>query len=83
MSDFTDDMETRSAWFDMQISSKNREWRKGYHTTKSGERVKLSDMEPDHLRNTIKYFNRHEINGYDTAPLEDELKKRNQRTQNE
>lgn len=46
-------------------------WAEGYHTTRDGDELRLEDMTDDHLRNTIKFFEK-----LDTTPLEEELASR-------
>ncbi len=41
-------------------------WLNGVHKTKTGEVIRLYDMEVSHLKNTIKYFTR---KGLNTTPL--------------
>lgn len=45
-------------------------WANGVHKTKTGEIIKLKDMEVSHIENTIKYF---KPKGLNTKPLEDLL----------
>lgn len=48
-------------------------WQRGIHVTEAGREIALRDMKLDHLQNTIKYFQQ---KGFDTRPLEMELRKR-------
>ena len=73
MSDTTDDLEYGIDMWDMEVKAMDREaeWRKGKHTTKAGNTIKIKDMETSHLQNTIRHFSH-----LNTKPLERELKKR-------
>ena len=46
-------------------------WQKGIHKDQNGNEWKISEMETQHLKNTIDSFNM-----FDTEPLKEELKKR-------
>lgn len=52
-------------------------WRNGYHETREGEELLLSEMTESHLRNTIKYFCH-----LDVEPLEEELRRRQYENRN-
>lgn len=73
MSETTDDLEYGIDLWDIPPDSISREkqWKKGKHTTKDGQVLKIKEMETSHLRRTILYFNH-----LDTTPLKKELKKR-------
>ncbi|MDZ4228338.1 MAG: hypothetical protein U1E54_03770 [Candidatus Levybacteria bacterium] len=71
MSDTTDDMEG-AAMFEAQTHPSEL-WEDGFHETREGLRIKLTKMTDFHLENTIKFF---KSRGYDTTPLERELKLR-------
>lgn len=49
-------------------TDKDREndWQNGYHRTKSGKRMLISNMKTSHLKHTINFFKR-----LDTTPLEE------------
>lgn len=51
------------------------QWADGEHTTSAGKVIKLTDMPLPHLQNTINKF---DAAGYDTTPLQEELKGRTQ-----
>jgi len=64
---FSEIMESMS----YEQDEREKEWRKGYHTTRDYEKINLCDMKTSHLRNTIRLFW-----DYDTSPLKIELNKR-------
>lgn len=73
MSDTTDDLDYGIDLWDDEGRGDKREkdWKKGVHTTKTGTKIKIRDMETLHLENTIKHFDH-----LDTKPLQAELKRR-------
>ena len=68
MSDTTDDIDG------LEFPTHPSElWEDGFHETREGDRIKLTEMTDFHLQNTIRFF---KIRGYNTLPLERELKLR-------
>jgi hypothetical protein len=53
------------------MAQREKEWEKGFHTTRNGDEIKLVEMSNEHLKRTIKYFS-----NYNTEPLKKELKNR-------
>jgi len=66
------DAETNLQIVEWAIRRREKQWRKGIHETKNGALLKISEMSEQHLINTIKLFTEE----FNTAPLEKELKKR-------
>jgi len=67
MSNFEDEV----CIYDYEPPSRESEWVKGYHIMKDGGRIPIDLMQDSHIKNTIKFFSKH-----DTGALEDELKRR-------
>ena len=60
MSCFEDFMADHVADQDMQYMYMEQEAKQGYWTTKSGETIHISDMTENHIRNCIKYIEKHD-----------------------
>lgn len=73
MSDTTDDLECGiDLWYgDEADIEREKEWLKGFHTTKTGDTLKIKEMKTSHIQNTINYF--YWLN---VTPLKKELTRR-------
>lgn len=56
-----------------ELSTQEELWIDGFHQDKAGKVYEISKMTTKHLINTIKLFSL-----FDTTPLKEELRKRNQ-----
>lgn len=56
-------------YYDPEMVPLDTQWQRGYHTTKEGEELCLTEMTDAHLENTIKYFE----DIYSVEPLKKEL----------
>lgn len=74
MSDTTDDMDCLLGLAESEASSREWEWKSGFHTTKNGTCIRIREMTTEHLRNIIRYFNKRHF--FDTSVLGAELKRR-------
>lgn len=54
-------------------STKEQNWKNGFHVSANGRQTELSSLDTNHLQNMI---NKYRAEGYDVSTLEEELAKR-------